>query len=160
MPTASGIRPGVPHGSVSRFRPLLVGLLVAWCGIGLAVTVGAVSNRVAWQARAPAGVVGMPLRGAAETAAIHTLLADAPARAGERWLVLFPAGSDAQVLMYVRYQLAHTQYPRRVDLATADALPAHTNYAGIIAAPGITITGPWLATARYEGFTRHAAASS
>jgi hypothetical protein len=145
---------------VLRFRPLLIGLLVAWCGFGLAVTLGAVSDPAAWQSGAVPGVVGTPLRGAAEAAAITALLTDAPPRAGERWLVLFPAGSDALVLMYVRYQLAHTQYPRRVDLVMTDAVPAMMNYTGIISAPGISITGPWLATARHAGFTRHAAASS
>ena len=44
-----------------RFRPLLIGLLVAWCGFGLAVTLGAVSNPAAWQSGAVPGVVGTPL---------------------------------------------------------------------------------------------------
>jgi hypothetical protein len=139
-------------------RPLLVGLLVVWAGCGVVFMLARLT--ITWPLHGGAGVVGTPQRGAAETVIIQALLADRPPARDERWLVVFPADANASVLLYIRYQLAHSQYPRRVDVATADVLPSTTSYAGIITAPGLQLAAPWHATAQHNGFTRYTIASS
>lgn len=144
-------------------RRLMVGTLAVWCVLGAVSTLAALTGPNMWWNRRdapPFDVIGIPLRGAAEVTVIRGLLADVPRVAEEPWLVLFPPQSDEAVLLYVRYQLAHLEYPRRVDVAARDAAPAAGNYAGIITAPGLILTGSWKPTAESGGFTRHGAAGS
>jgi hypothetical protein len=144
-------------------RRLMVGLLVVWCVLGAVSTLAALTGPDVWwnQRGAPAhDVVGMPLRGAAETTAIRRLLAPVPRAAQERWLVVFPRQSDERVLLYIRYQLSHLEYPRRVDVANGEPSQSIITYAGVITAPGVHLTGPWRLTAEQGGFTAYVRASS
>lgn len=134
-------------------RRALVGLLCAWCILGAVATAAALTGPAVWWNRDTSvrGVVGMPLRGAAETAVIRTLLPED----GDTtpWLVVFPPQSDPQVLTYVRYQLAHLEYPRRVEVVAGIATDPSGDYGGVITAPGLHLPLPWHASATSGGFT-------
>ena len=140
-------------------RRAMTGLLCAWCVIGaLATALALTGPSVWWNTNSTvSGVVGMPLRGAAEVAAIRELL---PRDGESRWLVMFPPQSDTQVLTYVRYQLGHLEYPRRVDVTSATEVPSPATYAGVITAPGMTLPLPWRSHAVHGGFTVHTIAGS
>lgn len=144
-------------------RRLMVALLVAWCVLGAASTFGALTGPNVWwnESDAPVfDVVGTPLRGAAEVTVIRSLLADVPRDEEERWLVLFPPQSDETVLLYIRFQLAHLEYPRRVDVMAAVDPPRGTTYGGVITAPGMQLGEMWLPRVERGGFTRHAVTGS
>ena len=132
-------------------RHIMIGLLSVWCAIGAVSTAGALTGPTVWWNREydVEGVVGMPLRGAAETVAIRALL---PQTDATRWLVRFPPESDELVLMYVRYQLGHLEYPRRVDVGSSEALPNSDVYDGVITAPGLGLPPPWRPTRVQNGF--------
>jgi hypothetical protein len=133
-------------------------VLMAWCAVGLMVTAAALTGPGVWWTQgtpAPSGVVGTPMRGAAEVAVVGALLDEGgDARAGERALVVLPPGSDAFVLMYIRYQLAHLQYPRRVDVVTDVPAQLHP-YTDVVVAPGLSWSGPWRQAADGGGFVRY-----
>lgn len=141
-------------------RLILIGLLLLWSGLGIVATLAALTGPSVWWNEDDVrsrGVVGMPLRGAAETTAIRFLLADVPVNSAERWLIRFPPGSDELVLTYVRYQLAHLEYPRRLDVVGGEPSRRMADYAGVIAAPGINLPGGWHPAAEYGGFISYRA---
>jgi hypothetical protein len=136
----------------------MVGLISVWCGLGAMSTLAALTGPdVWWNERAESShiVIGTPLRGAAETSMIRMLLKDVPPAANDRWLVIFPRQSDDAVLLYVRYQLAHLEYPRRIDVVSGDRVHALAAYTGVITAPGVRMDGSWRPAAERGGFTTH-----
>lgn len=117
-----------------------------------------------WRAQADPGadaVVGMPQLGAVVVTSVSRLLTaersaaleSHGARSGD-WLVVLAGGTSPFALTYVRYQLAHTQYPLRVDVALVDSISRLESYRGLIVAPGIIPDEAWRAAGELNGFTR------
>jgi hypothetical protein len=102
----------------------------------------------------------MPQLGAEVVASVDQLLSSERAassssdtRAGD-WLVVLPEGTSPFVFTYIGYQLAHTQYPLRVDVALVDSISKLETYHGVVVAPGIMPDESWRATGEHGGFTR------
>lgn len=152
------VPPPVPQSSLHLLRHLAVLLLIAWCALGGISVARGLGGPAGWRVVRPAGsegVVGMPLPGGAEAVtALRGLLPESE-RVGGVWLAVFPSGTDPLILAYIRYQLAHTEYPRRVDVIDSRGKPPLEDYAGVITAPGLKLTGGWRAAAEHAGFTSY-----
>lgn len=131
-------------------------LLAAWCVLGVAFTVERLASPVAgWRISRPAetrGSLGIPLQGADHVAPVRALLARADPSGARPWLVVLPPDADSEVVQYLRAQLAHLEYPRRVDVVRGGARPPRASYRGLVAAPGVTIRGVGRPAAAARGF--------
>ncbi|HEX7049414.1 MAG TPA: hypothetical protein VF188_04295 [Longimicrobiales bacterium] len=137
-------------------RMLAVIVLTCWCAVSVEWFARSMRGPAGFVVRRPPGtegVVGMPLIGASEVTITRRLLPPGPD--GDRWLLVLPAGSDPFVLAYIRYQLAHVEYPRRIEVRAGPLPPSLDGYAGIIAAPDLVLDRSWRPTSAEGGFVRY-----
>jgi len=136
----------------------VIALLGVWCVISIAQTAQALMGPAGWVAGRPeaaSGFVGMPLPGADAVVAIGQLLGTSGDVDGLA-LVILSAEVNATPLAYIRYQLAHTRYPQRVDVTTeTEAASAGSRYEKVIAAEGIRLGAPWRLKATLGGFSAY-----
>jgi hypothetical protein len=136
-------------------RAMIV-LLGAWCVIGITHTARSLLGPAGWAAGRPdteSGFVGMPLSGSTVVVAVGRLLEVNP-EVEDPALVILPVAVAPSVLLYIDYQLAHTRYPRRVDVLEAGApAPSINSYATIVAATEVRLDAPWRMTATLAGFS-------
>ena len=134
----------------------VIALLGVWCAIGIGHTAQSLLGPAGWVAGRPrteSGSVGMPLPGSAELTAIGRLLENDP-DADDPALVILPANVDPSRALYIRYQLAHTRYPRRVDVTTASGgTTPDSRYATVVAVAGVRLEAPWQIEATLAGFS-------
>lgn len=141
-------------------RLTLIAGLVVWLGMGVTYTALGMS-RLAAVDDGPApdedGVVGMPLGAAGFVSRIRPLLPPPEGVPNGRWLVLLPRGTTPLDRSYVRFQLAHLEYPRRIDVALADSSPPLIRYAGVVAAGRVALPPAWRIVEASAGFRRYEA---
>lgn len=134
----------------------MIALLGAWCVIGIAHTAQSLLGPAGWAAGRPgtdAGFVGMPLPGSTVVVAIGRLLEVTP-DLEDPALVILPLEIGPSAVLYINYQLAHTRYPRRVDVVGASApTPAVNPYSTIVVAEEVRLQAPWRMTATLAGFS-------
>ncbi|HEY8377132.1 MAG TPA: hypothetical protein VIK91_11615 [Nannocystis sp.] len=150
-----------PSGRV-WLRRAGTGLLLLWIAMGGAHTAIVMARSQGVRAARPAGAertIGLtdPVTGPAVTAlaeALERLGGDPTAPA----LVRLPAGTEASLQDYFRFQLNHVVYPRPVDVVAgtdAPRLPLEA-YAGVVVAPGAEAVGVGPVLGEHRGYVIHA----
>ena len=142
-------------------RTAAVVIVALWCVVA-AVQFGRVmrgpTGLVVSRPPGSEGAVGMPLPGAEVVTALREMLkGDGGSHA---WLLVLPGDTPPFVMTYIRYQLSHIAYPRRVVVTTPEKVGPLDGFVAVVAPPGIVPRGDWRAVERRNGLTRYERARS
>lgn len=149
------MRPSVGP-SPRAWRAAATLLLIGWCLVGVREFGRAMRGPAGLFVNRPPGTegaVGMPLAGAEVVTTFRAMLEDA--RDSRPWLLVLPGETPPFVKTYVRYQLAHIAYPRRVDVATPDEVRRLEDDVHIVAPAGLAPRGGWGVVEERNGLLRY-----
>ncbi len=129
--------------------------LVGWCLVGMRDFGRAMRGPAGLIVNRPPGTegaIGMPLAGAEVVTTFRAMLENAGD--SRPWLLVLPGQTHPFVRTYIRYQLSHIAYPRRVDVAVPEEVRRLDDYGYVVAPSGLTLLGGWGVVEERNGLTR------